>query len=215
MKIHVEVYLAAKKLTLEGKELFTASELQNKIDLMFSDTRTGIQIYISSACCANATKYHATVYNYLTKTESGQYRLFEQGDLIDSSREGSAFRPNIEDVSEEFQYLWEVDLDESSTFMGLTARNFAIFESQNRTYRTGDPNGEEAKERWTEWKQFSNIVVSATSKQFNIFTTQWQNSGNLAGCAGWPCWAESAPPVLPHLRCYSCKFLKERMGGRM
>lgn len=180
MKIHVEVYLAAKKLTLESKELFTASELRNKINLMFSDTRSGVSVYISSACCANAAKAHAVVYNYLTRTESGQYRLFKQGDPIDSSREGSALRPNIEDVDEDFHSLWEVDLDVRSNFMGFTDKNFAIFDLENRTYRTGDPIGEEAKGRLAEWKQFANIVVSATSKPFNIFTTQWQNSGNLS-----------------------------------
>jgi len=68
----------------------------------------------------------------------------------------------------------------ASIFTGFTPRNFAIFDSENRTYRTGDPIGEEAKERLAEWKQFASIVISATSKQFNIFTTQWQNSGNLS-----------------------------------
>lgn len=71
-------------------------------------------------------------------------------------------------------------MDEDLTFTGFTARNFAIFDSENRIYRTGDRNGEDAKERLTEWKQFTSIVVNATTKHFNTFTTQWQNSGNLS-----------------------------------
>ena len=75
--IHVEVYLAAKQLHMEGRDSFNSNDLQKKIADMFDDRRSGITTHINSSCNASAPKNHATIYNYLVRMD-GKIRLLEQ-----------------------------------------------------------------------------------------------------------------------------------------
>ena len=83
--IHVEVYLAAKQLHMEGRDSFNSNDLQKKIADMFDDRRSGITTHINSSCNASAPKNHATIYNYLVRMD-GKIRLFRAGDEYHPSR---------------------------------------------------------------------------------------------------------------------------------
>ncbi len=55
MKIHVEVYLAARALA-KHQDSFTPEELRREVERRFGDTRPGVQTHISAHCVANAPK---------------------------------------------------------------------------------------------------------------------------------------------------------------
>lgn len=186
MVIHVEIYLAAKQLHREGLESFSASHLKKKIAEMFDDRRAGIASNISSDCCASAPKNYTTVYNYLVRLEQGMYRLFKDGDIAHSSRIGAATRPKIEDVPPEYWPLWaDEDNEAEIQFNGFKDEHFSLFETEQKTYRQGDPIKEKFQGKWVEWKQYVQMVVNHTSNKFNYATEQWQNSGFLNNNYFW------------------------------
>ena len=177
--IHVEVYLAAKQLHMEGRDSFNSNDLQKKIADMFDDRRSGITTHINSSCNASAPKNHATIYNYLVRMD-GKIRLFRAGDEYHPSREGAPNKPNIDDVPSEYWPLWADLEDEAPTqFQGFTEEHFGLFQVSEKTYRQGDAIGERFKSKWLEWKQFVQLVLNRSGKRFNFFTEPWQNSGNL------------------------------------
>jgi len=149
---------------------------------MFQDNRPGVSVYINSACNASARKNHASVYNYLLRTSSNQYRLYQEGDPCDPSRIDAPTKPNINDIEPEYWWLLDETTNENEIpilFQGFKSENFLIFELPDRTYRQGDPTGKEAQDRWIEFKQFVQMVVNRVEYPISYRPSQWQNSGKL------------------------------------
>jgi len=84
----------------------------------------------------------------------------------------------IHGVDPEYWTLLEASDQEIPTlFQGFKPENFLIFELSDRTYRQGDPIGKEAQDRWIEFKQFVQMVMSQLGYPISHRPSQWQNSG--------------------------------------
>lgn len=76
MKIHVEVWIAARMLA-QHQDSFTLEELRREIEQRFGDTRPGVVTHVSAHCVANAPRNAATVSNYLWRLPDGRLRPFD------------------------------------------------------------------------------------------------------------------------------------------
>ena len=105
MKIHVEVFLAAKILA-RNQGSFTPEALRKEIEQRFDDTRPGVRTHISAHCVANAPKNAAVVSNYIWRLSDGRLRPFDPAkDQPHPSREDSRTSPDPRDVPAEYRSL--------------------------------------------------------------------------------------------------------------
>jgi len=98
MKIHVEVYLAARALA-QDQDSFTPAELRSEIERRFGDTRPGVRTHISAHCVANAPKNIGTPSNFLLRLGHGRIRLFDPTrDIPHPSRRDARTMPDPRDL---------------------------------------------------------------------------------------------------------------------
>ncbi len=98
MKIHVEVYLAARALA-KHQDSFTPEELRREVERRFGDTRPGVQTHISAHCVANAPKNTNPASNYLWRLSSGRLRPFDPDhDRPHPTRIGTRSAPDPADL---------------------------------------------------------------------------------------------------------------------
>lgn len=98
MRIHVEVYLAARALA-EHQESFSSEELQCEIGQRFGDTRPAVLANIAAICVANVPRSGGTVSNYLWRLPDGRLRPFDPDhDLPDPTRLDARTAPDPADL---------------------------------------------------------------------------------------------------------------------
>jgi hypothetical protein len=113
LPIHVEIWIASRLLT-KSQETFTANDLKHLIKQEFDDSRVGLTPHISSYCVAS-TRANPGKYRYLTRVDTGLYRIFREGDSVDDTKKNAPLAPDPRDIPEKYQQLLAGSIALSST----------------------------------------------------------------------------------------------------
>jgi hypothetical protein len=101
--IHVEIWIASR-LLVKSQETFTANDLKHLIKQEFDDSRVGLTPHISSYCVAS-TRANPGKYRYLTRVDTGLYRIFREGDPVDDTKRNAPLAPYPRDIPEKYKQL--------------------------------------------------------------------------------------------------------------
>jgi hypothetical protein len=103
LPINVEIWIASRLISKQ-KDSFTANDLKQVIKQEFDDTRVGLNPHITSYCVAS-TPANPGKYRYLTRIETGLYRIFREGDAVDPSKKDAPIAPPPDQIPENYRHL--------------------------------------------------------------------------------------------------------------
>ncbi|HNS38357.1 MAG TPA: hypothetical protein PKM01_11275 [Anaerolineaceae bacterium] len=105
MKIHVEIYIAARLLA-QNHPTFSPQDLINFIQREFGDERPGVRTHATAVCIANAPLHHPNSYNYLWRVSHGEMHLFQPSqDLPHPDRVNAPTQPQRADMPAKYLHL--------------------------------------------------------------------------------------------------------------